>query len=162
MRRVLPFVLSVAFFLSACNFSVGSNKDFSTGLSYSYKGFRVDDVLLTKVDAKGKKVVLWTNKIPLHTEVAVVIKGLDNYKLKNGKAYPGVEYHVTDQGGRELVGSTELFAKNDGFYEASSMSLQFKVSPPMKAGKKYPVNIRIWDKNNPTSELTAQLDIEVI
>jgi hypothetical protein len=151
--------LPLAFISTACNFSAGAKKDFTTGLSYSHSGFNVQEVLLVGPDntAKGDNVV------PLSSTVAIVVQGLTNYELKDGKAFPGLMLQVTDEAGTSIINEADLFAGNDGYSteEASVLRGTVTVGPPMKAGETYHVKMRVWDKNKIDNELTADVDIEV-
>jgi hypothetical protein len=56
-----------------------------------------------------------------------------------------------------------LFAGTDGesAEDASVLRGTVTVASPMAAGETYHINMRVWDKNKPESEITAQVDIEV-
>ena len=160
MRRtyyVLMILCALGF--GACSFSVGSNKDFSTGLSYGYNGFAVDEVLLVGPD----NTVMSNNEVALDTKVAILAQGIRNYELRDGKAFPGVMLKLTDKAGNAILDEADLFASSDGFSTADAGILRgtVTVGNPMKSGETYTLMMRIWDKNKPANELTATVDLVV-
>jgi hypothetical protein len=76
-------VLGSIVLLQACSFSAGTKKDLVTGLSHSYHGFTVDEVLLVGPE----NTVVNSNKVALDSEIAIVAQGISNYELKDGKAF---------------------------------------------------------------------------
>jgi hypothetical protein len=160
MKKITFTFLAAAFLLlEGCNFSAGTKKDFATGLSQTYNGFTVDEVLLVGPDNKAMS----DNKVKLGTKIAVVIQGLANYELKDDKAYPGLSLSVTDKDGKAVLGSEDLFGQNDGFSatDASVLRGTLTVGDPMKAGETYHVKVHAWDKTKKENELTAEVDIVV-
>jgi hypothetical protein len=160
MKKITSSLLvASALMLWACNFSAGTKKDFGTGLSFEYKGFTVEEVLLVGPD----NVAMSTNEVQLGTQVAIVAQGLANYELKDDKAFPGLMISVTDKEGTAVLGAEDLFAESEGYSAADASVLRgtVTVGDPMKAGETYHVKIRVWDKNKPENELTAEVDIVV-
>ncbi|MFT4154458.1 hypothetical protein [Parafilimonas sp.] len=162
MKRRLSFfsTISSILLLSACNFSVGSEKDLDTGISFNYKGFRVNNVFL--VDSANQK--LTANEVPLNARIGFLVYGLSNYSLKNGEAFPGMTVEVLDKQGYPVVGkSPDLFAESAGLsvQDASVLLGSIKISAPMKAGGAYHLKAHVWDKNNPGNILDAEADITV-
>ncbi|MBS1505441.1 MAG: hypothetical protein JSS79_02235 [Bacteroidetes bacterium] len=159
--KKITFTLLAAVLLSfaGCNFSAGTKKDFATGLSQTYHGFTVDEVLLVGPDNKAMS----NNKVAVGTKVAIVIQGLAGYELKDNKAYPGLSLSVTDKDGKTVLGAEDLFGQNEGFSTADASVLRgtLTVGDPMKAGETYHVKVHAWDKNNKENELTAEVDIVV-
>ncbi len=145
--------------LWACNFSAGTKKDFGTGLSFNYNGFSVDEVLLVGPD----NIAMSSNEVQLSTQVAIVVQGLANYELKDDKAFPGLMLSVTDKQGSAIINEADLFAESAGYPAADAAILRgtVTVGDPMKAGETYHVKMRIWDKNKPENELTAEVDVVV-
>ena len=160
MKKTIPSILIIsATMLWACNFSAGTKKDFGTGLSFEYKGFSVEEVVLAGPD----NVAMSTNEVQLGTQVAIVVQGLANYELRDDKAFPGFMISVTDKDGTSVLGSEDLFAQSEGYSAADASVLRgtVTVGDPMKAGETYHVKIRAWDKNKPENELTAEVDLVV-
>ncbi len=153
------FVVFSALILASCSFSAGTNKNFSTGLSYTHNGFHVDNVLLVGPD----NVAMSNNEVQLNTKVAISVEGLANYELKDGKAYPGFMLSVTDKNGASVIGEADLFAANEGYTpeDASVLRGTITVGDPMTSGQTYSVKIKVWDKNKPENELTASVDLVV-
>jgi hypothetical protein len=145
--------------LWACNFSAGTKKDLATGLSYNYNGFSVDDVLLVGPD----NMAMSTNQVQFNTTVAIVVQGLTNYELQDGKAFPGLMLSVTDKAGSAILSEADLFADSDGYSPVDAAILRgtVTVGDPMKLGERYHIKMRVWDKGKPENELTAEVDIEV-
>jgi len=160
MRSINYFlVFGIAWILSSCNFSAGTNKDLKTGLSYSYNGFGLDNVYFVGPEDKLQT----DNKVDLNSKVAIIVEGLRNYTLKDDKASPGLMLSVTDKDGKFIINEADLFAGGEGYTpeQASVMRGTVTVANPMKSGEKYMISMKIWDKNKPESEFTANVEIEV-
>jgi hypothetical protein len=160
MRRTFyTLVTACTLVLSACNFSVGTNKDLVTGLSYSYNGFAVDEVLLVGPD----NVAMSNNEVQLNTKVAIVVQGVTNYELQDGKAFPGLMLRLTDKTGNSILDEPDLFANSEGYSPTDAAILRGSVTvgEPMKSGETYHLKMRVWDKTKPENELTAEVDIAV-
>jgi predicted small secreted protein len=158
MKTFITLLLSAAVF-AGCNFSKGAKKDFSTGLSFNYNGFAVQDVLL--VDSANNKMS--DNKVPLNTQIAVVAVGINNYALKDGKAYPGMMLQVTDKNGMSVLNAADLFADDQGHPPAAASELRgnITVAQPMKSGETYHVKVHIWDKVKADNVVNAEVDVVV-
>ena len=145
--------------LWACNFSVGTKKDFVTGLSYSYNGFSVDEVLLVGPD----NIAMTNNEVQLSTKVAIVVQGLTNYEMKDDKAFPGLMLSITDKRGISILTEADLFAESEGYpaTDASILRGAVTIGDPMKSGETYHLQMRVWDKSKLENELTADVDIVV-
>jgi hypothetical protein len=160
MKNVNYLVLcAVALGLAACNFSAGTKKDFGTGLSYSYNGFTVDQVLLAGPD----NLAMSDNEVVLNSEIAIVAQGLANYQMKDDKVFPGLMLSVTDKAGTEVLGAKDLFSDTEGYsaVDASVLRGTVTVGDPMKTGETYHVKMRIWDKIKTDNELTVDVDLVV-
>jgi hypothetical protein len=160
MKNINYLLLTViALVLWACNFSAGTNIDLSTGLSYNYNGFSVDEVLFVGPDNTVKN----NNEVQLGTAVAIVVQGLANYELEDNKAYPGLMLSVTDKEGTFIVNEADIFAESEGYSAANAAILRgtFTIGNPMEVGETYHVLLRVWDKNKLENELTAEVDIVV-
>lgn len=160
MKNLFFLILvGLAFALTACSFSAGTKKDFGSGLSFTYNGFGVDEVLLVGPDNTAKN----DNEVELNTEVALVAQGLVNYVLKDDKAYPGLMLVVTDTQGTAIINEADLFEGTEGYpaTDAAIIRGTVTVGNPMKAGETYHVKMRVWDKNKPENELTAEVDLVV-
>jgi hypothetical protein len=146
-------------FLAACSFSAGTNKDLVTGLSYSYAGFSVEKVVL--VDSEN--TIKTDNDVVLDSKVDISVEGLVNYTLKDNKAFPGLMLLVTDKQGNPVIDEADLFSDSEGYSaeDASFLRGSVIVGNPMKSGETYHVKMRVWDKNNPENELTAEVDLDV-
>lgn len=160
--KTLSFFLSVvcSVLLAACSFSAGTNKDLSTGLSYSYHGFAVEKVLL--VDSEN--TIKTDNEVVMGSKVAIAVEGLTNYELKDDKAFPGLMLVVTDKAGNAVINQADLFSESEGYSakDAGYLRGSVIVGEPMKTGETYHVKMRVWDKNDPDHELTAELDLVVL
>lgn len=160
MKRTFYNLLTVCtLILSACNFSVGIKKDLMTGLSYSYNGFAVDEVVLVGPD----NVAMNNNEVPFNSKVAIVVQGLSNYELKDGKAFPGLMITLTDKTGSAILDEPDLFSGSEGYSVADAAILRgsVTVADPMKSGETYHMKMHVWDKTKPENELTAEVDILV-
>ncbi len=152
----LPFLI-----LTACgggSFSKGVKKDITTGLNSSYNGFAVDDIYLT--DDKGNK--LTSNQVTLGNALLLVASGVENYKLVNGKAYPGCTIILTDKNKKEILNLPDAFASlSDGLpaAEATELKATLTTGAPMLAGETYQLYVHFFDKQNPTSVITSTVEL---
>jgi hypothetical protein len=157
--NVFVFLASIVL-LQACSFSAGTNKDLITGLSHSYNGFTVDEVLLVGPD----NTVVTSNKVALDSEIAIVAQGIANYELKDGKAFPGLMLTVTSEQGEAIVNEADLFEQTEGYSpeDASALRGTVTVGSPMKSGSTYHMKMHVWDKNKPENVITAEVDLVVL
>jgi len=160
MKKITSLLLiASALVWCACSFSAGTNKDLNTGLSYTYNGFTVEEVVMAGPDNQAMS----NNEVQLGTQVAIVVQGLTNYTLKDDKAFPGMMLSVTDKQGIAVINEADLFAEGEGYSATDAAILRgtVTVGDPMVAGETYHVKMRIWDKIKPENELTAEVDLVV-
>ncbi len=167
-------ILSICclFFLYSCGGSSGKSDGFSfsastgvkmdlgTGTKTSYSGFSVDEIHI--VDAEDQ--ALGGNEIPINTKFSIVYDGIENYTLKDGKAFPGLSLQVADEAGNYILNETDLFSSyTEGFPPADASVLRgsVTVADPMKAGVSYHCTLRVFDKNS-DAEIISELDFAVI
>lgn len=158
MLLLTVFLLSSVLF-AGCSFSKGTEKDLLTGLSFSYNGFIVQNVLL--IDPANKRMT--DNKVQINTRIAIVALGLNNYGLKDGKVFPGMMLLVTDKKGTTVIKADDLFAGDQGHPPAEATELRgdITVAKPMVAGETYHVKARVWDKVKADNELNIEADLLV-
>lgn len=149
----------IALVWCACEFSAGKKKDFNTGLSVSNDGFTIGETYLVGPDNTRKG----DNEVPFNSTIAIVIEGIENYELKDGKAFPGLMLTVTDKEGKAVLDEQDLLANNNGFPPTDAAVLRgtVTVGDPMRSGETYHVKMRVWDKNKFENEVIAEVDIEV-
>ena len=161
MRQIIAglFLTSIVVFAGACNYSAGFKKDFGTGLTFSYKGFRVQRVLLAGPDNK----MMDKNEVMLNTQCAIVVSGIGNFGLKNGKVFPGMTLVVTNKKGATVITGADLFAGGDGYPPESATELRgtITVAQPMVSGETYQVKMHVWDKVSANNTLDASIDLVV-
>jgi len=160
MKALTAFLfLMGAFVLCSCEFSAGKKKDLQTGLSVSNDGFTIEESYLVGPDNTRKA----DNKVPLNSTIAIVLEGIQNYELKDGKAYPGLMLTVTDAAGQPILDQQDLLANYDGFAPSDAAVLRgtVTVGTPMRSGETYHVRMRVWDKNKFENEIVAEVDIDV-
>ncbi|MDJ1499449.1 hypothetical protein [Xanthocytophaga agilis] len=152
-------VLLCCLIFVGCNYSKGAKKDLLTGLSFNYNGFIVQDMAL--VDPENNRMT--DNKVKLNTEIAIVALGINNYGLRDGKAFPGMSLLVTDTKGTTVLKADDLFSGDQGHPPADATELRGKITiaQPMAAGQTYHVKLRIWDKVKADNELNAETDLVV-
>jgi predicted small secreted protein len=152
-------VLLNCLIFSRCNYSKGIKKDLRTGLSFSYNGFIVQNVLL--IDPANKRMT--DNKVNLNTRIAIAAVGLNNYGLKDGKVFPGMMLLVTDKKGTPILKADDLFAGDQGHppAEASELRGDITLARPMVAGESYHVKVHVWDKVKADNELNIEADLVV-
>ena len=133
--------------------------DLSTGTKTSYSGFSVEEIYI--VDAEDK--ALSSNEIPLDTKFSIVYQGIENYTLKDGKAFPGLSMQVTDAAGNFILNEADLFSNSAEGYSAEDASIlrgSVTVGTPMNSGESYHCKIRVFDKNS-NAEIVSELDFTV-
>jgi len=157
-QHMIILLLSCLAF-TGCNFSKGTKTDLRTGLSFSYNGFFVRDVLL--IDPANNRMT--DNKVQINTRIAIVALGLNNYGLKDGKVFPGMMLLVTDKKGTPVLEADDLFAGDQGHPPPAASELRgdITVAKPMMAGQTYHVKARIWDKIKPDNEVNIETNLVV-
>lgn len=160
MKKVAAVFLLVPLFYTACDFSKGAKKDLGTGLSVSYNGFRIGETYLVGPD----NTPVSTNEVSMNSQISILVQGIENYELKDGKAYPGLMLTVTDENGNAVIDEKDLLAGGDGYPPTDAAILRgtVTVGSPMKSGGKYHVRMHVWDKNKTENEINAEVDIVVL
>lgn len=71
---------------------------------------------------------------------------------------------VTDKQETPVIQEADLFSESEGYSteDASFLRGTVIVGNPMKSGETYHVKMRVWDKNKPENELTAEVDLVVL
>ena len=158
-KTITLLLLSNLLISAACNFSTGAKKDLRTGLSFSYHGFIVQDVLLA--DPANKRMT--DNKVQFNTQIAIAALGINNYGLKDGKVFPGMMLLVTDKKGTPVLNAADLFAGDQGYPPANATELRgdITIAKPMAAGETYHVKVHIWDKVKADNEINIEADLVV-
>ncbi|MBK8289680.1 MAG: hypothetical protein IPK96_00785 [Flammeovirgaceae bacterium] len=139
--------------------SAGVKMDINTGTKTSYSGFAIDEIYI--VDSEDKE--LSSNEVPIDTKFSIVYQGIENYTLKEGKAFPGLSLQVTDATGAYILNEADLLASyTDGFSEedASVMRGSVTIGEPMVSGATYHCKMRVFDKNS-DAEIISELDFKV-
>lgn len=157
-KNILKF--SVFLLLASCSFSKGVKKDLVTGLSSSYNGFAIESISVVDADNKS----LSRNEVAMDSKFSIVVEGIENYELKNEKAFPGLSLQVTDAEGKDVINESDLLASyTDGVSttDASVLSGTVTVGNPMVSGQTYHCKIRIFDKNKSESEIISEMDFKV-
>jgi len=149
----------VALTLTACHFSVGTSKDFNTGLKESHNGFAVRDVFLANKDGQHLK----SNKVKMDSTFTIVATGVENYKLNGGKAYPGCELTLKDKTGKVLGSIPDLLADiaKNGIAPtgATTLTAMLSLHHPFVSGETYHVAARFFDKYEPKNEIKVEVDV---
>ncbi len=156
--KILPSLLIILFYCSCSGgFSKGVKKDLSTGLTAAYNGFALEDIYLSSNDSK-----LSSNKIALGEKISIIASGVDNFKEKDGKVFPGCSIILTDNSGKELLNLADAFADMQAGTtkdQARTLRAQLNTGDPMMVGATYHLKARFFDKNNTASEIVANTDI---
>jgi hypothetical protein len=156
--NALKFIVVMMF--TSCSFSAGVKKDLATGLSSSYNGFAIESISVVDADNKS----LSSNEVTLDSKFSIVFEGIENYELKNEKAFPGLSLQVTDVEGKDVINESDLLASyTDGVSttDASVLSGSVTVGNPIVSGKTYHCKVCIFDKNKAESEIVADMDFKV-
>jgi len=158
--RSISIPIAALLILAGCSFSKGTKKDFITGLSTSYNGFDVESISAV---GEGDQA-LSASEVPMDSKFSIVFQGIENYTLKDEKAFPGLSMLVTDAKGGEIINMPDLFSDSSNGHpseDASVLRAIVTVGSPMEAGQSYHCKIRVFDKNNPTSEIVSEMDFKV-
>ncbi len=168
MKTSYLFVLILLFGAACTNsgkdgFSVGFSKgvkaDLSTGAKTTYNGFAIENIYV--VDAEDNQ--LSDNEVSLDSKFSIVFEGIENYTLKEGKAFPGLSMEVTDEAGSFILNESDLFSTNTEGFEPETASVlrgTVTVGNPMEAGKTYQCKIRVFDKQS-DAEIVTTLEFKV-
>ena len=159
MKQNIFYTAFIPLILAACSFSAGAKKDLKTGLTYTYKGCTVMNVKL--VDAQ--QIPLTSNEVQLGATVAIAAFGVQNFRLRDGKAYPGCELTIKDSLGKVLATAPDILEADakDGIATPGPLDLSatFRFSEPFTSGETCYVTARFFDKKNPGTELTASVKV---
>lgn len=153
------FLLTILM-VSSCSFSKGTKAEPLIGLSYSYSGFKIDDVNLFDTD---KNTPLKNKKIKIGRTLLVSIEGLTGFTVENDQISPVCEVTVTDPEGNVALHSDDLYANAAGF--AANMSdffITITMGSPIVPGKNYKTVANLYDKKNPENRIDVTVKSEVI
>lgn len=172
MKSILTFVVLLVFAAGCSNagkdskfsafgveFSVGTKMDLTTGAKTSYSGLAVENIYI--VDAEDNQ--LGDNEVPLDSKFSIVYEGIENYTLKEGKAFPGLSIDVTDEAGNAILNEADLFSSyTEGFEPETAAVLRGTVivGNPMQAGNTYLCKVRVFDKNS-EAEIITEMNFKV-
>jgi predicted small secreted protein len=160
IKQLTLLITITALLLVACNFSKGVKKDLTNGLKTIWNGFAVDEVYFT--DTSGNR--LSSNKIKMGNTVLITATGVENYSLKEGKAFPGCTLTITDDAGKSVLNIEDAFANlTNGASEtdAQTLTASFTTGSPMETGKTYHLKARFFDKEKSSSEIVGVADIVI-
>ncbi|MBX2946864.1 MAG: hypothetical protein KF725_13600 [Cyclobacteriaceae bacterium] len=118
----------------------------NTNLQTIYEGLTVEKIHL--VDGNDKKIK--GEEVPLNSKFSIVLEGIKNYTLKDGKAYPKLGMILMGDTG-PVVGEDDLLASySEGMSVEDALVLRatFTVGAPMEVGKTYTCQVSVTDKNN--------------
>ncbi|MES2649329.1 MAG: hypothetical protein V4717_20790 [Bacteroidota bacterium] len=143
--ELILMLTAVVFCLLACSLSVGGGvkKDFTTGLTTTYKNMQTEETLLVMNDE-----VIHHTDIPLGESMLLVNKGVSGLVEKEGKVSTGCSLEITDSAGNILMQEPDLFAGNDIFdaKNATVLKCTINTGAPMKWDETYTAKVVFWDK----------------
>ncbi len=125
----------------------GFKGDFdNTNLQTIYEGLTFDKAYL--VDGDDKR--LEGEEVPLNSKFSIVIEGIKNYNVKDGKVFPTLSIMVTGDKGPVVNEANVLASYTDGLEldEATTLRATVKVNELMEIGKQYMCAIQLSDNNN--------------
>lgn len=159
MKSSTLILALITLLVCSCNFSSGTKKDLNTGLSVSHNGFTINNAYLVGSDNTPKG----NNQVNIGDKVAIVIDGIENYELKDGKAFPGLSLTVTDKDGTAIISEADMLNNADGYSPTDAAIIRgtVTVGPPMRSTESYHAKMFVWDKNKPGKEITAEVDLVV-
>ena len=134
--------------------------DHDTELSTAFAGLTVKQAYI--VDGNDKKIA--GGKVALNSNFSIVYEGVNNYTLKDGKAFPNLSMQVIDNNQQTVLSKSDLFATSypDGLSvsDASVLRATIIVGDPIKPGK-YICSVQIIDKNNNNAVIHSTWNFEV-
>jgi hypothetical protein len=133
--------------------------DNNTDLQTGSQGLVVEKVYI--VDENDKP--LMGSTVAMNTKFAVIYEGVENYALKDGKAFPKLSIFVSDGTQNPVINETDLLANySDGLSvdDASVLRASITVGEPMKPGK-YNCSVQISDKNNKDAYIVSTWSFDV-
>lgn len=156
MKTVFAFI-AICFVAIAC--STGANKNFTTGMSYTYNGFRVGEAYLVN----GQNQKSESNEVSVGETIAIVVEDIEGYELKESRAFPGLDIVVTDKDTKVVLEGDDILANEEGYVEADAAVLRgtITVGDPLQSGQTYHAKMKIWDKLKPENVVTVEVDIIV-
>jgi len=118
-----------------------------------YEGLTFENVTL--VDGNNKKID--SDEIPIDSKFSIVIEGIKNYTLKDGKAFPKLTLMLLGETGPIVAEEDALASYTDGMSveDASVVRGTFTVAQPMAAGKQYTCMVSVTDKNNTAATISS-------
>ena len=156
MKNILVVIV---FLLAASACSVGTKTDLKSGLSVSYNGFMIGETSL--VNDENQKTS--SNEVKMDKTFAILVEDIQNYELKDGRAFPGLDILVTDKAGTTVLNASDILANEDGYTPEDAAVLRGTITAgrPMQVGETYHAKMKIYDKLKPESEIVAQVDFVV-
>lgn len=158
MMKSIISLITICLFATACNFSAGTKKDLATGFSIKYNGFSVGEFGLV---TNGKETK--SNQVEMGQVIDIEVDNIQNYVEKDGRVFPGLDLRVVDKDGNVVLDGADILADANGFdpKNAAVLSGTITVGAPMKSGQTYHATMKIWDKQNPESEIFVEGDLVV-
>lgn len=152
-NTVIFFFAACLLFLFGCTAGVDSNS--STRLRITNFRLSYHEMYLA---SDGKR--LNTFRCSPAENVRLIITGLTGFEATGNRIYPGISVKVTDQQGRILVNTPDLFTESGSKgLPADSISHRIEIHMPVDSsfiqGCNYLCRIRIWDKSG-RGELIAE------
>ena len=144
-RSPLPAILAIMLLLQACQgqTKVGVIKDFTTGLTASYKNIEPEEVFLVMNDEK-----LGHNDIPIGESFMLINRNVKGLVEKDGKVSVGCSLVMMDKNGKKLLDEADLFKGKDlmNKNEVNFLRATINTGEPMEWEEKYTVLVTFWDK----------------
>lgn len=157
-KNIIIFILSVVY-LTSCNFSKGIKTDLTTGLTYSYNGFKLEDI--TVLDSHQK--ALTSNQLPEGSVLYFQMSNVGNYTVVDGKVYLGCSMKITDSNNSILYSDDDLYKNAEEFdvNKARNPIVSARLASPLTAGNTYTVEIHFYDKKKSENVIDASVKIEL-
>lgn len=160
MKKLLISLSVIAVAFTACNFSKGIQTNLTTGLTYSYNGFRIEKVEVFDNDMnpiKGKKH-------PEGTVLRIQLYNVEGYTIEDNTVFPVCSLKVTDREGKIVMQRDNIFEGYDGDRSVENFktpSVMIGLSNPIFAGNEYKIEVHYFDQKNPKNAIDIDLDVEV-
>lgn len=125
----------------------------TTNLQTLYEGLTFEKVTL--LDGDDKKIE--SEEIAMNSKFSIVIEGIKNYTLKDGKVFPKLTLMLLGETGPIVAEEDALASYTDGMSveDASVVRGTFTVAQPMVTGKQYTCSVSVTDKNNAAATISS-------
>ncbi len=129
------------------------------------KGLMLDEAFIISYNPDNQDATrVHNNQIVSGTFLKLHVAGLRGFTIKDGKAVLGCSLEIKDQTGQLILLYKDMFEpypQGVSPNEVEQMTINLQTSTPPKAGNRYDLLARIWDKNTDKSA-EIELNFEIL